>query len=229
MQGTETMRPNRYDGPCWRCGARVPAMTGVYDSDKHRSLHPDGACKTTTRTYRQWLSAQLLADYREARAAMIAGAGYTLQESGRIEHPDVYAGHGLRVLFGGDRRGEVFGYGVRVLRRGELAAEFPKPRVETNHYYADRLAELAELLAALRPYEEDRLVELGGVEYKRSRCGSCKGTGERYDSTLADNVHTGGSGTVRCPACISSFEPGWVYAITGRGLQQEAARREARR
>lgn len=46
---------NKHDGPCRRCGTKVPAGTGTYDYSVSGCLHPDGACNTTTKTYQRHL------------------------------------------------------------------------------------------------------------------------------------------------------------------------------
>jgi len=71
-----------------------------------------------------------------------------------------------------------------------------------------------------------RLVDIGGIEYAETSCTSCEGTGERYDPTLADNVHNQRHGMIDCPACHGEKV---IRKITRRGMDQEQARFEARR
>jgi len=71
-----------------------------------------------------------------------------------------------------------------------------------------------------------KLVELGGIEYEEAPCRSCNAAGERYDPTLADNVHNQRHGMIDCPACGGERV---TRKITKRGLAQEWARFERRR
>ena len=73
---------------------------------------------------------------------------------------------------------------------------------------------------------EPRLVEIGGIEYQETPCASCDENGQRYDPTLVGNIHTGGSGLIRCPHCEGQRV---IRKITRRGMDQEQQRFEARR
>lgn len=57
-----TLIPNRYQGRCARCGAKVKAGEGVYDG---RVSHKGGECKKTL-TLRKWEAAQVDSAYRAA-------------------------------------------------------------------------------------------------------------------------------------------------------------------
>lgn len=149
--------PNRYDGPCRRCGTRVPTGTGTYDHTAHGCLHPEGQCKTTTKTYQRWADAQALATFQAAVKDLYTARGYTRWDPPRIEHAAEVRGHGLLALVGGDRRGEVFGHGIRVFRtfpgtNPMLIHECPRFRIETGDFYADQLAQHAALLDLLGEY-----------------------------------------------------------------------------
>lgn len=49
---TETITANRYHGNCGRCGAKVPAGTGIYAD--HAVSHPtEDDCKKTTKTWKR--------------------------------------------------------------------------------------------------------------------------------------------------------------------------------
>jgi hypothetical protein len=144
-------KPNQHNGPCWRCGTTVPALTGTYNRERHGSEHPEGACKTTTKTWKRTEDERRLAEFRAANEALFTDAGYTCHASDRIEHADIITGHGLRVLVGGDKRDDVFGHGVRVYRDGRLLAEYPKPHLTIlgeDEYY-ERLLDRTRALIAL--------------------------------------------------------------------------------
>jgi hypothetical protein len=145
-------QPNQYDGPCWRCGTKVPALTGTYSKDRHQSEHPEGACKTTTKTWRHTESVRKMEEFRATIAALWADAGYERQHSSRIERPDVITGHGLRVLIGGDKPGDVFGYGVRIFRGSQLLGEYPRPAypdLTTGEYFEAQLDMTRALIALI--------------------------------------------------------------------------------
>jgi hypothetical protein len=143
---------NQYDGPCWRCGTTVRALTGTYNRERRQSEHPEGACKTTTKTWRHTESVRRMEEYRAVAAALWADAGYERQHSSRVEHPDVITGHGLRVLIGGDKPGDVFGHGVRIYRGKQLLGEYPRPVAadpEGSRYFEAHLDMTRALIALI--------------------------------------------------------------------------------
>jgi hypothetical protein len=73
---------------------------------------------------------------------------------------------------------------------------------------------------------DGHLVDLGGIEYRRRPCRSCRSTGRRYDPTLADNVHAIDHGWIQCPACRGK---GVTLHITAAGLVAEGARQDIKR
>jgi ribosomal protein L24E len=144
---------NRFPGPCYFCGAKVPAGAGVYGSGQVR--HLPGRCKTTTKTYRDTIAAAWMGAYREVVARMWADAGYNVFYSHRVEHADEITGHGLRALVGGDKSAyEIGEHGVRVYRGGALVGEHPRPRIDTGDYFADWVAQAAATIAILDSYRE---------------------------------------------------------------------------
>ena len=85
---------------------------------------------------------------------------------------------------------------------------------------------MADQNGTLESPAEPRIIDVGGIEYTETPCTSCGETGRRYDPTLEGNIHTGGSGDVRCSRCDGA---GMVRKITRRGMEQERARWDARR
>ena len=73
----------------------MPAQAGTYSREHHRSQHAEGQCKTTTKTWRQYEDARLMAEFRVADASLYTDAGYALRPSDGIERADVITGHGL--------------------------------------------------------------------------------------------------------------------------------------
>jgi hypothetical protein len=60
--------------------------------------------------------------------------------------------------------------------------------------------------------------------YEARECERCSGTGQRYDSTMADAVCNGGTGRVQCWACSGR---GVVVKLTPEGLRAEMERLSA--
>jgi len=155
MTATVTQQANRFAGPCSFCGSRVPAGAGTY-ARTEGVRHPEGGCKTTTKTYRDSIARQRWADMQAAVKAAYADAGYDRSYSHRVECADQITGHGLLALVGGYDRDEIMPNGVRVYRvlsRGavtsDLIHECPVPRFETGDYYADTIAQARTLVAIL--------------------------------------------------------------------------------
>lgn len=139
--GGEDVRPNRYAGPCGRCGARVQKGAGTWGRNTG-SLHvTEDDCEKTTKTWRSFEAGRLMEQHRAEKAAAYETAGLTVYWPHRIEYPVEITGHGIRALVGGYRPGEVFARGVEVYRGSELVYEGPRPKAETGDWYADRIAE----------------------------------------------------------------------------------------
>ena len=152
---TTATQPNRYAGPCTFCGSRVQASAGTW-SRAEGARHPEGGCKTTTKTYRDSIAGQRWADMQAAIKAVYADAGYVYHYSRRVECADEIRGNGLRAMVGGYDRGTMMPNGVciyRVLARGALTSdlihECPEPRFQTDDYYADMIARARALVAIL--------------------------------------------------------------------------------
>lgn len=155
MTTTDAQQANRFAGPCSFCGSCVPVGAGTY-KPREGVRHPEGGCKTTTKTYRDSIRRQQHADFQAALKAVYADTGYSYWYSHRVEYADEITGHGLRAFAGGYDRDKVMPNGVRVYRvlsRGavvsDLIHECPAPRFETGDYYADQIAQARALVAIL--------------------------------------------------------------------------------
>lgn len=141
-------RVNQFAGRCFTCGATVPAGEGTW-TGSHGCEHKPGRCNTKTKTYAASAASQRMAAFHADSEAIYTAGGYARWHSQRIEAPSVVSGHGLRALVGGDKPGDVMGWGIRVYRvltpegggLSDMIAEYPVPRIETGDWYADRLAE----------------------------------------------------------------------------------------
>jgi|SRR5579859_7001651 len=147
-------QPNRYAGPCSRCGSRIPAGAGTYNRITG-AQHTGGQCKTTTKTYRDTIARERMTEHRAAVEAIYAEAGYRYDHAHRIECADIITGNGLHALVGGYDRGQVMPNGVRVYRRmllgqvSDLIRECPEPRFQTGDFFADGLNRARALVAIL--------------------------------------------------------------------------------
>jgi hypothetical protein len=145
-------KPNRYQGPCSFCGAHVAAGAGTWDRAMG-TRHPEGGCKTTTKTYRASVRRKLMNDMRAAIKDAYQSAGFGRLEATRVDDATEIMGHGLRAYVGGYKPGTMKRYGVRVYRdygHGVgMIHECAEPSIETGDYYADRIAEARALIGIL--------------------------------------------------------------------------------
>lgn len=73
---TEAPTTNRFAGSCGRCGAKVPAETGLYDRSQGVQHATEAECKKTTKTWRKFEQGRKHAQARADMDAAWTAAGF---------------------------------------------------------------------------------------------------------------------------------------------------------